>query len=134
MERFCRNIFGGLASARFHRPDSGLGLGQKAQANLRSMRMVLDRIQPFKCQPHNDLLADRESNEAYCFADPGTEYAVYFPDGGKVTLKVSPTEKPVTVRWLNVMESTWMEQKTLQTDGSVSLECPSKDYWVALVQ
>jgi len=134
MERFWRNIFGGLASARFHRPDSGLGLGDKAQANIRSMRMVTDRMDVFTCEPHNDLLSSRESNEAYCLANPGTEYAVYFPDGGKVTLNVNPIDRPVTVRWLDIMRSEWVESKAAQMDGTVSLECPSKDYWVALVR
>ena len=42
IERFCRNVFGGMASARFHRPDSGLGLNRKAQAVIKSMRMLTD--------------------------------------------------------------------------------------------
>ncbi len=134
MERFWRNIFGGLASARFHRPDSGLGLGDKAQANIRSMRMVTDRMDVFTCEPHNDLLGDRESNEAYCLANPGTEYAIYFPDGGKVTLDARALKGPATVQWLNVMESEWLPPQMVDKSGVLTLECPSKDYWVVLVR
>ena len=134
MERFWRNILGGLAAARFHRPDSGQGLGEKAQANLKSMRLVLDEMDVFACEPHNDLLGDREENEAYCLANPGTEYAVYFPDGGKVTLNINPIDEPVTTRWLNVMKSTWVNVKSAQMDGTVVLECPTQDYWVVLVK
>lgn len=134
MERFWRNIFGGLASARFHRPDSGLGLGAEAQANIRSMRMLTDAMNVFQCRPHNDLLGDRESNEAYCLANRGTEYAVYFPDGGKVTLDLGPGEKSVTVRWLDVMESKWVEPKRTKVKGKLVLECPSKGYWAVLVR
>ncbi len=65
MERFWRNIFGGLASARFHRPTSGLGLGKKAQANIRSMRMLTDKMDIFTCAPHNELLSNRKPNEAF---------------------------------------------------------------------
>lgn len=106
-EKEDRDLSGGpglLASARFHRPTSGLGLGKKAQANIRSMRLLPDKMDIFTCAPHNDLLSDRKPNEAYCPAKPGKEYAVYFPDGGEVTLDVGSLKKPVTVRWLDIMK------------------------------
>jgi len=134
MERFWRNIFGGLAAARFHRPDSGLGLGDKAQANLKSMRLLLDEIDAFTCAPHNDLLAERAENEAYCMADPGTAYAVYFPNGGEVTLEVGALPASARVRWLNVMQSEWMRAVPVQADGKLMLKCPSQDYWVVLIK
>jgi hypothetical protein len=134
MERFWRNIFGGLASARFHRPDSGLGLGDKAQANIRSMRMITDRMNVFKCKPNNELLSDREDNEAYCFANPGTEYAVYFPNGGEVTLDISTTNKPVTVLWLDIMNSKWSGRKRIRDKSRITLSCPSDGYWAVLVR
>ncbi|HUU19643.1 MAG TPA: hypothetical protein VMW72_21010 [Sedimentisphaerales bacterium] len=134
MERFWRNIFGGLASARFHRPDSGLGLGEKAQANIRSMWLITDKMNVFKCAPGNDLLSERESNEAYCLANPGTEYAVYFPDGGEVTLDISALKKPATVRWLNIMKCQWSSPKRIEGQSKLVLRCPSRDYWAVLVQ
>ncbi len=134
MERFWRNIFGGLASARFHRPNSGLGLGAEAQANIRSMRMLTDAMNVFVCTPHNDLLADRETNEAYCLANPGTQYAVYFPDGGKVTLDIGSDKGSVTVRWLDIMKSKWVEPEQMEVEGKLILECPSKGYWAVLVR
>ncbi len=134
MERFWRNVLGGLASARFHRPDSGLGLNEKAQANLRSMRMLTDRMNVFTCEPHNDLLSDREENEAYCLANPGTEYAVYFPHGGNVTLDTGAMGKPMTVQWLDIMTSRWSQPKQVEADETLTLECPSLDYWAVLVK
>ena len=83
-ERFWRNIFGGLASSRFHRPLSGLGLSDIAQAHIRSMRMFTDQMDLWSCEPHNDLLGNRSWNEAYCTANPGVEWAVFYPDGGNV--------------------------------------------------
>ena len=133
MERFWRNIFGALASARFHRPDSGLGLGKEAQANIRSMRMLTDRMDVFACEPHNDLLADRESNEAYCLANPGREYAVYFTNGGQVSLDVRALTGPVTVRWLDIMKSQWHEPRRAGGRNKLKLQCPSKRYWAVLV-
>jgi hypothetical protein len=134
MERFWRNILGGLASARFHRPDSGLGLGEKAQANLKSMRMLLDEMNVFTCEPHNDLLGDRQENEAYCLSNPGTEYAVFFPDGGEVTLEVGSLPSSARVRWLKIMKAEWMRAVPVKAGSKLTLTCPSKDYWVLLVK
>lgn len=71
------------------------------------MRMITDKMNIFTCEPHNDLLSDRDSNEAYCIANPGKEYAVYFPDGGEVTLDIGSLKKPAAVRWLDIMKSQW---------------------------
>ncbi len=129
IERFWRNIIGGLASARFHRPDSGLGLSDVAQANIRSMRMLLDEFNIVECEPHNDLLTDREENEAYCSANPNTEYAVFFPDGGEVILDARALKHPARVRWLNIMESTWSEPADTDVSQPIPLQCPGKGYW-----
>ncbi len=134
MERFWRNIFGGLASARFHRPDSGLGLGEKAQANIRSMRLITDKIYIFNCAPNNDLLSDREYNEAYCLANPGKEYAVYFPDGGEVTLNISALKKSAAVQWLNIMKFEWSDTQNIEGKSKLKLKCPSQGYWAVLIK
>jgi hypothetical protein len=133
MERFWRNIFGGMAAVRFHRPTSGLGLGEKAQANIRSMRMLTDKMDIFTCEPHNDLLSERESNEAYCIANPGKEYAVYFPNGGQVMLDISPLNKPAKVQWLDIMKSQWTNTEQVKSQNKLTLRCPSQDYWAALI-
>jgi len=134
MERFWRNIMGGLAAARFHRPDSGLGLGKNAQANIKSMRMLLDKMDVFTCQPHNDLLSGRQANEAYCLANPGTEYAVYFTNGGDVTLDVSAGPKSAMVLWIDIMKSKAGEPRRIKAGDKLKLKCPSDGYWVALVK
>jgi hypothetical protein len=135
IERFWRNIFGGMASARFHRPASGLGLNEKAQANIRSMRMITGEMDIFTCAPHNDLLADREPNEAYCIAHPGREYAVYFPDGGQVTLDIGGLDKPAICRWLDIMRSEWNDPVRVETENRLlKLRCPSQGHWAVLVR
>jgi len=134
MERFWRNIFGGMASSRFHRPTSGLGLGKKSQANIRSMRLLTDKMNIFACAPHDDLLSDRNPNEAYCIANPGKEYAVYFPDGGEVALNISAMKRPAAVRWLDIMKSQWSDAKRIEATGQFKLKCPSRGYWAVLVR
>jgi hypothetical protein len=133
-ERFWRNVFGGLASARFHRPTSGLGLGDKAQTNIRSMRLLTDRMNIFTCAPGNNLLSDKGPNEAYCLANPGKEYAVYFPDGGDVTLDIGSLKKAATVRWLDIMKCQWTGAQHIESLIKLTLRCPSRGYWAVLVQ
>lgn len=65
LERFWRNIFGGAAAARFHRPESGIGLSLAAQKHIRCMRKFLDEIRIFECEPHNELIQRREKDSAY---------------------------------------------------------------------
>ena len=79
LERFWRNVFGGFASARFHRPDSGVGLSEIAQAHLKSMRTITDEMDIFTCKPHNDLLSNREDNGAYTIANPGEGICCLLP-------------------------------------------------------
>ena len=134
VERFWRNVFGGLASSRFHRPTSGLGLGDLAQANLRSMRLITGAVDAFGCNPHNDLLSEREPNEAYCMAQPGKEYAVYFPNGGAVKLDASAMKKAITVRWLNVVKSEWSPSESLTPTDTIALSCPADGHWAVVVQ
>ena len=136
-ERFWRNVVGGMASARFHRPPSGLGLSEPAQAHLKSARMLTEAFDVFRAAPDNSLLRGRETNEAYCMAEPGTAYAVFFPDGGKVDLDVSSVDggRPLSVWWLDVRASQWQEPTTeAPEDGRLRLVTPGEGFWAVLVQ
>ena len=138
LERFWRNIFGGFASARFHRPDSGVGLSKTAQAHILSMRTLTDEIDIFTCEPNNDLLSNRADNGAYTIANPGREYAVYFPNGGSVNINLSvdgkTDSKMVTVRWLNIAKSEWTQQEEIPFSDSITLSAPTKAHWAVLIQ
>ena len=136
-ERFWRNVFGGFASSRFHRPASGLGLSEIARAHIRSMRMLTERLDIFSCEPHNDLLENRSWNEAYCTANPGREYAIFFPDGGDVLLDVSDGGgHSLTVDWLDIRGCEWAGREALgeAEGGRVRLVTPREEgYWAAFV-
>ena len=135
-ERFWRNIFGGLATSRFHRPDSGLGLGAIAQAHIRSLRDLTDQIDIFTCTPHNDLLTQRGWNEAYCTANPGVEYALFFPDGGNILLDVEAAEgEKLSVRWLDIRQSTWQDEVNTTAENQLNLVTPKEEgYWAVVVK
>jgi hypothetical protein len=135
-ERFWRNILGGIAATRFHRPPAGLGLSERPLKHIRSMRMMLEEVNILACEPHNDLLRSHSPNEAFCAAEPGAQYAVFFCDGGDSYLNVSACgDKPLSLRWLDIMDSRWLPAQQLPGGtGEVRLITPRDDgYWVAVV-
>ncbi len=103
--RFWRNILGGCSSARFHRRPWGLGHTKPAMNNVLSMRMLTDSLDFFNHRPMQELLSDREPNEAYCMAIPGKEYVVYFTSSGEVKLNGEPGK--YKARWLDIDDSAW---------------------------
>lgn len=131
IESFIQNVFMGCSSTRFHRPTSGQGLNETAQAVIKSMREVSNKMDFFEGNPHNELLAEREEHEAYCRAIPGKEYAVYFPKQGAVTLFAGIENG--TVQWLNVLENSWTKEQKIRGTG-IELKTPGDGHWVALVR
>lgn len=135
-ERFWRNMFGGFASSRFHRPSSGLGLSEIAQKHITSMRMLTDKLDIFSCEPNNELLKNRSWNEAYCTAISGKQYAVFFCDGGHVLLDVSAAgDARLTIRWLDIRNCQWLSPVYIHIDSHlVPLNTPREEgYWAALI-
>ncbi len=137
-ERFWRNVVGGLATTRFHRPPSGLGLSDIAQMHIQAARMLTNEVDIFTCGPHNDLVSDRSWNEAYCSANPGTDYVIFFPDGGNVVLDVSGARgKSLAIRWMDIRNRSWLfDYRPAKSDGDqVRVETPTEEgYWAAVIK
>ncbi len=137
-ERFWRNIFGGCAGTRFHRPPTGLGSGELALTHIRSMRMLLGDFDVFAASPARDLLGHCAWNEAYAMTVPGKQTAVFFPDGGEVLLDVSAMDADrVGVRWLDILACEWAGDQTVnvESNGRARLITPRQDgYWACTVQ
>jgi predicted SprT family Zn-dependent metalloprotease len=144
--RFCRIVLAGCASVRFHRPhpredadaheaatEFGLGLSPRAQAIIASMREIANSVELVRTKPRNDLLSERAPNEAYCLADPGKQYAIYFPDGGAVKLDLSDAKGKLQVRWLDIDRTEWQEPRTVEGGGTVELDAPRKGHWAVVV-
>jgi hypothetical protein len=87
----------------------------------------------FTCEPRNDLLSDREPNEAYCLAQPGKQYAVYFPRGGRVTLDATAARGKLATRWYGVDAGRWMPAKVPAGGGKVDLIARGEGQWVAIL-
>ena len=128
IQSFIRSTLFGSAAVRFHRPISGLGLGDTAQVVIHSMRMATDGIDFFNAEPHNELLSQREENEAYCRAVPGKDYLVYFPDAGTVELDLGAARSGLEVEELEVLSGKLKKLKIRQEDGKIILQSPGKHF------
>jgi len=133
LERWWRHVIGGAASARFHRPDSGLGLSRPAANSIRAARKLESLVELWDLEPANDLLSDRAENEAYLAAQPGRAYALYFTDGGSVGLDLRKAEGPFEVRWINIGTGEWDQRATLRGGSVATIAAPANGHWVAVV-
>jgi hypothetical protein len=137
--RFWRSVFAGCASVRFHREGPseqffGIGLSELAQTHIKSMRMFSDEFNVFEGEPANHLLSNHDPNEAYCMADSGKQYAVYFTDGGEIGLDLSDADGELSLKWLNIAAGRWLDGAPLNGGNTISLKAPGGKQWVALIK
>ena len=145
--RFCRLVFAGCASVRFHRPHPiedpnqkeasthfGLGLSPIAQQVIQSMRWIMDEIEFASSKPRTELLLNREENEAYLLAVPGKQYAVYFPKGGEVALDLATEGGNWEIRWRSVLDGTIQTDKPVKGGIPVTLKAPGPGHWVVILK
>lgn len=135
VEKFWRNLIGGAASARFHRPDSGIGLDETARRNIKAFRLLESECDLFQCRPDAESrrLSNRDSNEAYLTCQPGQEYVVYFPQGGDVSLDLKESTDPFRVRWLDVKAGRWIDADDVTGGSPVKLRSPIEGHAVCLL-
>lgn len=116
IERFWRHLLGGAASIRFHRPDSGLGINDKAVACIQAARLVTDEVPPWTYLPATDKLAETRPNEAYAAAtNDGQQLVLYFPQ--------SDSERHV--RWQSGAKSDQWDVTWIDIDAGKQLSTES---------
>jgi hypothetical protein len=131
-ERFWRDIFAGCASARFH--EKHLGDSELGQRMVRSAREVTSAFDLFHCAPHNELLAERAPNLAYCLAIPGKEYAIYFPAAGRVRLQTPELKGQPELRWYDIERGTWMKPVSGGDERPIALSTPGEGQWAVVIR
>ena len=94
--------------------------------------MLTDRIDIFATEPRNDLLSDA-GTEAYCAAEPGMQYALYVPNGGSVHLDMSGAEGEWMLTWLDISESEWSEEETVEGGEHIEITAPNEGQWAAAI-
>lgn len=134
IERVWRHLLAGAASMRFHRPESGLGLNDKAVACITAARLLESRIPLWTVKPSQELLENRAEGEAYLAANPGSAYALYFPRGGEVSLDLRGGSGTYQISWIDIDAGAWGPTSELQAGRWVDIACPREgNFAVAIV-
>lgn len=121
---FWRNLIGGFATSRFHRPDHGQGLNEVSKRQIGTVREWQKQYDVFRSVPDSEfkLLEEREENEAYACSIPDEAYSVFFPAAGSIRLKVGH-DNPLTLRRCNLETGTWSEPEPVTpVQGLLTLE------------
>lgn len=133
IECFIRNVMFGAASARFHRPTSGQGLNEVAQNVIKSVRIVSNEMDFFNGMPLNDIIIEKDPNQAYCRGIKGKEYMIYFTNGGSIKVRLALPDAKNKVKWMNVSTGEWTDETLLSSEETMMLTCPGPGNWIALI-
>ena len=132
VQRFWRDLLGGCAAARFHRPPSGNGLNDKAKASLAAARLLQTLVHLWDIEPQMERLRTRP-DEVYVAAQPRAACVVYFTEGGNVKLDLGDLAGPLTLRWISLCNGEWGPQEDGIPGSLVTLEAPSREGWLAVL-
>jgi hypothetical protein len=134
IEDFWRSLIAGVAGARFHRPPWGLGLSEKAKNSMKAVRFIEREIKFWEVEAHQELLSDRNLDEAYLAADPGNKYLLFFTDGGSVDLNLEPYGgNSFRLRWYDIDAGKETEGSEQVMGGStIHLTAPGEGHWAAI--
>lgn len=133
IDRWWRHVIGGVASARFHRPPSGLGLSELSIASVKVAREIEKKVKFWDLIPGNELLSDREENEAFLTSQEGKAYVVYFTNGGSVGLDLTSYNKEFNLQWYHVRNGKAEKADKIKGGQIASLTAPGEMEWVALI-
>jgi len=110
----------------FMDPYHGVVLGERFDPKFELIRLNLGyalryakRINLVLTTPRDDLASTQ-----YCLANPGKEYLVYLPDGGKVTLLLPEESGTFAVEWFNPRTGLNTEAETSIAQGKTELTAP----------
>ncbi len=131
-EKFWRNLFGGIASTRFHREPFGNGINSYAQIHIKSMSMLLNKIDLFNMEPDPWFIAYKGGHEVYTLANKNKkQFAILFFDGGRPSLNLLGN---VNFRWLDVTGTKWFEKEDVLLKKGYEINPPDEGFWVLLVE
>ena len=66
-------------------------------------------------------------------ANPGVEYAVYFPDGGSVKLDLVAASDTLRMKWLDIENNQWGSEVEIEGGSMVSLQTPGGGHWALAI-
>lgn len=135
-ERLWRLLMGGFAALSHHRdyvegmtsdgwPIGGLALTEMAKTNIQAMRIFTDLIVPWESVPRQDLLTDREKDEAYLMAKEGSIYGLFFPKGsGSVGLDLQVFSESFKLQWIDIGVGKVVIEEEIEGGSVILIETP----------
>ena len=132
LECFWRNMLGGAAAVRFHRPPAGIGLSELSQSNIKSARMLIDKLDIYSCATDKDVLLERRENNAYCTVNQN-QIAIYFTGWGSVTVDTSQLPEKIKIEWLDILKSKWMDEYVCDNLKTLNISTLGKDMYVLII-
>ncbi|MGQ9621598.1 MAG: hypothetical protein ACUVTX_11565, partial [Bacteroidales bacterium] len=121
VETFCRNIVGGFAASRFHRPPSGLGLSNTSINCMKTIRKIEEKVKFRDMIPRMDLIGNKGENKAYITAKEGESYVIYFTKPGMVTLDLTSVKGPFSIEWISVEKAEWDKKGVISSGKTVEI-------------
>jgi len=134
IQTFFRNVLGGFASSRFHRPPSGLGLSQASINCIRTIRKAESLVKMWDIVPRMDLLTTSEKNQAYLAAKEGKAYVIYFTGSWKCVLDLTGYDKSFTARWINIETGERYKKEKIRGGGTLELQSSMKAGAVVVIK
>jgi hypothetical protein len=107
-------------------PFTDLALGKQAAAPHEPVRRSMgdtlrfaERMNLAAMTPHNDLASSK-----YCLAEPGSEYLIYLPSGGRVTVELSKADGSFTAEWFHPGRGETKQGAPVRGGGARALDSP----------
>jgi len=120
-EEFAQGFESGLSRFKawsvFTAAQAGIGTG----AFLGGVVAFAAQVPFYRMQPADGLIL---SGQAYCMAEPGYHYVVYFPSGGAATLDLTGVSGTFEAQWFDTRAWTWSSGGTVAGGGPVSFTSP----------
>jgi hypothetical protein len=80
---------------------------------------LAQRVPLTKMQPRGDL-----ASSGYCLANPGSEYLIYVPGGGAVTVNLTDAEGVLAVEWFNTEIGLYLAGPLIEGNASKAFMSP----------
>lgn len=122
VQTFFRNILGGYASSRFHRPPHGLGLSQISINSIKTVREIEKLVKFWDLKPAMEMLVNNEENLAYIAAKNKETFVIYFTKPGQVQLDLNDNRNNFKIRWINISNAEWGEVDEINREGLLEIK------------
>jgi hypothetical protein len=98
---------------------------EAVRSNLGYARRFAERTKLAALKPCGAL-----ASSGYCLADPGREYLIYLPDGGKVTVDLSVATGDLAVEWFDPVTGSSTQVDNVKGGASRTITAPFKGHAV----